>query len=160
MSLVVAYSDSESEGDGENTTNTKSEISKTEIETEHSKPEENEEASFIEIEDEDEWEHSVATTTDQLVGESAKIFSSLPEPSMSTFSLNDEEEIEDEFLKKKPSKEDVLFKKEQALLEKELKDSKKDNSKGSKHFLSKFAMGGSKKAKKHVMISIPTLEEV
>ena len=157
MSLVAAYSESESEGENDNV-DISTEIPKKEI---NSKLQVRDETPLFEIEDEDEWEQSVPTTTstDQL--DRAEIFSSLPAPSTSNFSLKEEEEEEneDEFLRKKPNKEDVLFKKEQALLEKELKENKKNSgSKDSKHFLSKFTMGGSKK--KHVMISIPTLEEV
>lgn len=145
MSLVAAYTDSESESEGEG----ENETLKKSIETEF--------AENIEIEDEDDWEKSKTNSQNE---ESGKIFSSLPEPSTSTFKLNEqEEEVEDEFLKKKPSKEDVLFKKEQALLEKEMKESKQDDT-GSKHFLSKFTTGGSKNTKKRVMISIPTLAEV
>ena len=156
---MAAYSDSESEGEKENV-DISPENPKKKI---NSKLQVRDETPLFEIEDEDEWEQSVPTTTstDQLDDEkSAEIFSSLPAPSTSNFSLKEEEEEnEDEFLRKKPNKEDVLFKKEQALLEKELKENKKNSgSKDSKHFLSKFTMGGSKK--KHVMISIPTLEEV
>ncbi|XP_066920313.1 proline-rich protein PRCC-like isoform X2 [Clytia hemisphaerica] len=181
MSLVAAYSESESENESdqeqENPNEVKVETAKTTLNIHQAdeKPPVEEERTGFEIEDEDDWQTCDSVNTAQttnLGGESSnEFFSKLPEPaameSKSTPPIKIEEE-EDEFLKKKPSLEDKLFKKEQALLEKELNEKKKHGDKeDSKHFLSKFTKGsggggasGKKSKNQKVMISIPTLEDI
>lgn len=152
MSLVAAYSDSENESESDNEIPSKP--------TQQVENETVEDSTGFVIEDEDDWQQASKNVTSSKDDEepNSGIFLKLPEPSKTSFTLNAEEEVNDEFLKKKPSQEDSLYKKEQALLEKERAE-KATKGKTGTTILSKFAKGDKKKNQK-VKISIPTLQEV
>lgn len=156
MSLVAAYSDSESENESEEKINpavslTEEKINVLEKVSGETSLENDEDGGNFDIEDEDDWQVS----TKQEDKQTGEIFSNLPAPAQKSFSLT--EEVEDEFLKKKVTKEDALFKKEQELLKKEEEEEK--GKKISSNLLSKFKKGGKKK-NQPIKISIPTLAEI
>lgn len=158
MPLVADYSDSESEYGSDNEKIEDSSKPDSRVEG----PIQNNKQGVTEaIEGEDDWESERTITGTGNASEATgnKLFSKLPEPSVSKINIS--EETEDEFVKKKPLTEDALYLKEKALLEQEKKKNVKKLQETTKRsLLSLPKPKGNKGKKQTVKISIPTLSEV